>query len=562
MGACPQRVGIGPEASRCDVDAGPTVGPDGVIYTGGDGIYAINPDGTLRWHFVTGGHVASAPAVLPDGTVVAGCQDDLVYAIAPNGQKRWDFRAGADIEAAPAVGDDGTIYIGADDDKLYALAPDGTLRWAFTTGGDVRASAAVGNGVVYVGSFDSQLYAVRLDGSLAWTFRAGDRIVSSALVDARGAILFGSQDDRLYCLEPDGHLRWSVELGGDVDSSPTLTADGTIFVGSDDRKLYALRAQTAAPAASKIGTQLTVNDTSGGSGFSGLATRKLSGRIKIHPAGYGFVVPDDKSEDVHVSARNRGAAMDADTVEIEAWPAVRGVEGRVLRVISRGRAKITGQLARRGKEQVLQPDDPRIAGPVTLRGPVPNAPDGIAVVAEITRYPDVPDGPIEAAVLKVLGDPDDPRTEVEKVLACADVEESFPDDVARIADGIPTEVLDADRVDRTDLRDVPFTTIDPETARDFDDAVAIEIAAERRHAPVGRGRRRLALRAPGIAAGHRGAAPRLQHLPSQPRHPDAARAAVGADLFAGARRGSARDGRPDRSGPSGADRRHRILRRR
>ena len=61
---------------------------------------------------------------------------------------------------------------------------------------------------------------------------------------------------------------------------------------------------------------------------------------------------------------------------------------------------------------------------------------GIAVVAEITRYPDVPDGPIEAAVLKVLGDPDDPRTEVEKVLACADVEEDFPDEVARIADGI------------------------------------------------------------------------------------------------------------------------------
>jgi len=219
---------------------------------------------------------------------------------------------------------------------------------------------------------------------------------------------------------------------------------------------------------------LTVEDISGASGFSGLAARKLSGRIKIHPAGYGFVVPDDKSEDVHVSARNRGAAMDADTVEIEAWPGIKGIEGRVLRVIARGRAKITGQLARRGKEQVLQPDDPRIAGPVALRGPVPNAPDGIAVVAEITKYPDVPDGPIEAAVLKVLGDPDDPRTEVEKVLACADVEEGFPDEVARIADGVPTEVRDADRVDRTDLRDVPFTTIDPETARDFDDAVAIE----------------------------------------------------------------------------------------
>ena len=209
--------------------------------------------------------------------------------------------------------------------------------------------------------------------------------------------------------------------------------------------------------------------------FSGLPVRTLTGRIKIHPVGYGFVVPDDTSEDVHVSARNRGTAMDADTVEVEAWHGARGVEGRVTRVISRGRAKITGQLQRRGRHQVLQPDDPRITGVVSLSGSIPaEAKDGIAVVAEITRYPDVPDGPLEAKVLKVLGDPDDPRTEVEKVLACADVEEEFPDEVERIAAGFGQTLSLADQVDRADLREVPFTTIDPETARDFDDAVAIE----------------------------------------------------------------------------------------
>jgi ribonuclease R len=212
------------------------------------------------------------------------------------------------------------------------------------------------------------------------------------------------------------------------------------------------------------------------SGGPGLPTRRLTGRIKIHPAGYGFVVPDDKSEDVHVSARNRGAAMDADTVEIEAWPGVRGVEGRVLAVVQRGRAKITGQLVRAGKQTILQPDDPRITGPVTLVGHLPQGAGmiGQAVVAEIRRYPDVADGPLEAEVLKVLGDPDDPRTEVEKVLACADVTEEFPEDAARIAEHLPREVRPAERADRADLREVPFTTIDPETARDFDDAVAIE----------------------------------------------------------------------------------------
>jgi ribonuclease R len=206
----------------------------------------------------------------------------------------------------------------------------------------------------------------------------------------------------------------------------------------------------------------------------GSPTRKLTGRIKIHPAGYGFVVPDDKSEDVHVSARSRGSAMDADTVEIEAWPGVRGVEGRVVRVVARGRAKITGQLARAGKQTILQPDDPRITGPVSLTGHVAAGLVGQSVVCEITRYPDVPDGSLEAEVLKVLGDPEDPRTEVEKVLACADVTEEFPAAVAHLAEVLPRQVKAAELADRADLRHVEFTTIDPETARDFDDAVAIE----------------------------------------------------------------------------------------
>lgn len=242
IGSCPQRVGVGPDASRCDVDAGPTLGPGRIIYTGGDGIYAVNPDGTLRWRFATGGHVSSAPAVLPDGTVIAGCQDDLIYAVNPDGTKRWDFRTGGDVESSPAIGEDGTVYVGSDDRKLYALAPDGSLRWAFTTGDDIRASPALApSGLILVGSFDAQMYGIKPDGTLAWTFRTGDRIVSSVLVDAKGALLFGSEDDRVYALEADGRLRWSVELGGDVDSSPILAADGTIYVGSDDKRLYALR---------------------------------------------------------------------------------------------------------------------------------------------------------------------------------------------------------------------------------------------------------------------------------------------------------------------------------
>lgn len=244
LGNCRATRGVGPEASRCDVDGGPTLAPDGTIYVGGAGVFAVHPRGQVKWHFPTTRRIPVAPTLHPDGFILAGGQDDTLYAISPEGQKLWDFRAGDDIESTPVVGDDGTIYFGADDQKVYALSPAGELLWAFVTGDDVRASITIGrNGHVLVGAFDGLFYAITPEGTLAWSFRAGDRILSSALVDARGAILFGAQDDRLYALEPDGTLRWSLELGGDIDSSPTLGPEGTIYVGSDDRNLYALRGE-------------------------------------------------------------------------------------------------------------------------------------------------------------------------------------------------------------------------------------------------------------------------------------------------------------------------------
>jgi ribonuclease R len=206
---------------------------------------------------------------------------------------------------------------------------------------------------------------------------------------------------------------------------------------------------------------------------SSSAARVVTGRIKVHPAGYAFVVPDDQTEDIHVSARARGAAMDSDRVEVEWWVGARGLEGRVRKVLDRGRGKITGQIEGAGRSARLVPDDPRITGPVLLRGGAHGARAGQAVVAQIVRYPEHPEDAMEVTVLKVLGDPDDPRTEVEKILACADVTEDFPAEVVRAAGHTPDEVRPDDRKDRVDLRHIPFVTIDPETARDFDDAVAL-----------------------------------------------------------------------------------------
>jgi outer membrane protein assembly factor BamB len=242
-GPCRTAIGTGPEAARCDVDA-VTVAPDGTLYASADGVYALKPDGALKWKFFPGAtHCASSPAVGPDGTVFVGCHDDALYALDPaTGAKKWEFRTGDDVDSSPSVAPDGTVYVGSDDHKLYAFAPGGMVKFAVTTNGAVRSSPAqAADGTVYVGSFDGAIYAIKPNGAIAWSYRTADRVLSSPTVDAAGLVLIGSQDDRLYALQPDGKLAWSVLLDGDVDGTPAIGADGTVYVGADDRALHGLR---------------------------------------------------------------------------------------------------------------------------------------------------------------------------------------------------------------------------------------------------------------------------------------------------------------------------------
>ena len=200
------------------------------------------------------------------------------------------------------------------------------------------------------------------------------------------------------------------------------------------------------------------------------------GRITIHPAGYGFVATDD-GQTVFVPAKYRGMSLDGDQVSLSTWTGVKGIEGRVDEVLARGRARLTGILRRAGSLRMyLEPDDPRIAtdyGRVALDG-VDLGKEGQAVVVEITQYPTTLEPSIAGRVLKVLGDPEDPRTEIEKILAVASIPNEFPEAALAQAAATPQQLGPTDLADRIDLRSRRFCTIDPETARDFDDALCVE----------------------------------------------------------------------------------------
>ena len=75
----------------------------------------------------------SSPAIDNEGTVYFGSNDSYVYALDPDGKLKWRFKTKGQITSSPAIGPDSTIYQGCNDGRLYDLNPDGTQKWYFQT---------------------------------------------------------------------------------------------------------------------------------------------------------------------------------------------------------------------------------------------------------------------------------------------------------------------------------------------------------------------------------------------------------------------------------------------
>jgi outer membrane protein assembly factor BamB len=245
-----------PESSaEYDPLASPSLGADGTIYStpGDNNLYAINPDGTLKWTYTAATPLDASPAIGADGTIYASSFGVLagndsfgyVYAVNPDGTLKWTFQTGFEVETSPAVAADGTIYVYCDDGKLYAINPDGTPKWVLAEGlafTNERSSPAIGaDGTIYFESADGNTYAVNPDGSLKWSFPASDG-ESSPAIGADGTVYVGSSFfafcdychdvAALFAINPDGSLKWFyLNPNYWVLSSAAVGADGSIYFG-------------------------------------------------------------------------------------------------------------------------------------------------------------------------------------------------------------------------------------------------------------------------------------------------------------------------------------------
>jgi len=219
----------------------------GSVYFGSnDGyLYALNRNGSLRWHNPIGSAIRSSPAVSPDSTVYVGADNQYLYAVDQNGTTKWNIWLTAAVRSSPLVGPDGTVYVGSSNGKLYAITGQGVVKWYFTTGDSINSSPAMdAQGRIFFGSYDGYVYAIEDYGSSAvqvWRYQTGGRVRSSPSISSDGIVCVGSDDWYVYALSgADGTLIWRLLTGNLVRSSPAIGANGIVYIGSNDDRLYAI----------------------------------------------------------------------------------------------------------------------------------------------------------------------------------------------------------------------------------------------------------------------------------------------------------------------------------
>jgi outer membrane protein assembly factor BamB len=221
----------------------PAIDENGTLYVGtvssiASYLYAIHSNnGSLKWKYNTGDHIYSSPAIGEDGTIYFGCEDYNIYALYQNGTLRWKYKTGSFVQSSPAIGDDGTIYCGSHDGNLYALYPNnGTLKWKFPTGNWVHGSPTISSdGIIYFGSDSGYLYAIyQNNGTMKWMCNVGSMRASPAL-DAEEILYFGVWEKLFYAIYPNGTIKWTFNPEQRIwGSSAAISADGSIYFGTCD----------------------------------------------------------------------------------------------------------------------------------------------------------------------------------------------------------------------------------------------------------------------------------------------------------------------------------------
>ncbi|MFT0179788.1 ribonuclease R [Pseudomonas benzopyrenica] len=202
----------------------------------------------------------------------------------------------------------------------------------------------------------------------------------------------------------------------------------------------------------------------------------VRGRIAGHRDGFGFLIPDDGSDDLFLSPSQMRLVFDGDIALARvAGHDRRGRrEGGLVEVVTRAHESLVGRFFQESGLAYVVPDNPKIGQQVLVpEGKHGGAAHGQFVQVRIDEWPTT-FRQAQGEVVEILGDYMAPGMEIEVALRSYDIPNEWPKAVEKEAAKLKPEVEEKDKQKRIDLRQLPFVTIDGEDARDFDDAVYAE----------------------------------------------------------------------------------------
>lgn len=197
-----------------------------------------------------------------------------------------------------------------------------------------------------------------------------------------------------------------------------------------------------------------------------------------HARGFGFVTPDAGGEDIFIPASETMGAMQKDRVLYKVLHKAeksKKADGVIVRILERGQQRIVGTFEAGSKGYgFVVADDKKIAKDIFIsRENTKGAVTGHKVVVEITDYGEDRRNP-EGKVIEILGHINDPRVDILSVIRRYELAVEFPEEVYAEIEHLGTEVAEADKKGREDLRDLLTITIDGADAKDLDDAVSLK----------------------------------------------------------------------------------------
>ncbi|HEY9154343.1 MAG TPA: RNB domain-containing ribonuclease, partial [Opitutaceae bacterium] len=217
----------------------------------------------------------------------------------------------------------------------------------------------------------------------------------------------------------------------------------------------------------------------------------VQGKIMFRQGGSAFVIPDSTPENrspdaIQIAAEDTGVALLGDRVAVKVHLQLsprrdgRGQEqsGRITRVLERTHETMVGRLQKIRSTYYVAADDPRFVHEVYVNDPAtskltPSPEIGDKVVVKLNEWTNRSQ-PLSGTLIERLGKTFEPRAELAGIYHKYHLETEFPTEVEREVAAFPNQVREKEMVGRLDYREVPTVTIDPDDAKDFDDALSLE----------------------------------------------------------------------------------------